>query len=196
MNQPNARKFLSLQIIIGIFAVIGIISLVLFWSAIPGHALPEYANRTGEPCSTCHVSPGGGGPRTLRGLLWAARGKPDKVPDMAGILAAPGAVEGVDLYEIACAACHGHHGEGLFGTSLVNSGLQAEKIRSQILAGRVRSGMPAFEGKFTPAQLDTLVVYVAEMASGAGTPEPDSYPLDPGHLICVPSPDNPNCGGN
>ncbi|MEK6256855.1 MAG: hypothetical protein N2C13_06005, partial [Chloroflexota bacterium] len=34
------------------------------------HALPEFADRTGEPCSTCHVSPGGGGPRTLRGLLW------------------------------------------------------------------------------------------------------------------------------
>ena len=179
-----------------VLIVIGIFSFILFWSATPGHALPEYANRTGEPCATCHVSPGGGGPRTLRGLIWASRGKLDKVPELAGVLAAPGAIEGAEIYEIACSACHGKHGEGLFGRELVNSGLSEGKIRSQVLAGRVRSGMPPFEGKFTPAQLDTLTAFVAEIASGAATPLPDSFPLEPGHLTCVPSPDNPNCGGN
>src|SRR5512140_3352364 len=77
--KPSTTRFsLSSQLVIVVLAIIGIISFILFWSATPGHALPEYANRTGEPCATCHVSPGGGGPRTLRGLLWASRGKPDK----------------------------------------------------------------------------------------------------------------------
>ncbi|MCL4530395.1 MAG: hypothetical protein M1282_13405 [Chloroflexi bacterium] len=46
------------------------------------HALPEYAAQTGEPCSTCHVSPSGGGPRSPRGLAWVASGKPGTVPDL------------------------------------------------------------------------------------------------------------------
>ncbi len=49
------------------------LGVTLWVAAQPVHALPEYAARTGESCATCHVSPGGGGPRTLRGLLWAAR---------------------------------------------------------------------------------------------------------------------------
>src|SRR5512143_3307118 len=50
------------------------------WSA--GRALPEYAAQTGEPCSTCHVSPSGGGPRGPRGLAWVASGKTSTVPDL------------------------------------------------------------------------------------------------------------------
>ncbi len=184
------------SLVVSVLAVLGILSFILFWSATPGHALPEYANRTGEPCATCHVSPGGGGPRTLRGLIWASKGKPDKVPELAGVLAAPGATDGYDIYEIACSTCHGKHGEGLFGRELVNGGLSAGKIRAQILSGKVRSGMPAFDGKFTPAQLDALTTFVADMSSGAATPVPDSFPLDTGHLTCVPSVDNTTCGGN
>ncbi len=196
MKPPKLSFSLSPQVVIIILAVTGIFSFILFWSATPGHALPEYANRTGEPCATCHVSPGGGGPRTLRGLIWASKGKPDKVPELAGVLAAPGAIDGAEIYEIACSSCHGRHGEGLFGRELVGSGLSAGKIKAQILTGRVRSGMPAFEAKFTPTQLDALTSFVADMSSGIATPIPDSFPLDPGHLICVPSPDNPACGGN
>ena len=184
------------QFIVAGLAILAITAMVLFWSATPGHALPEYAKRTGEPCATCHVSPGGGGPRTLRGLLWAAKGKPDKVPELAGVMAAPGATDGADIYQIACAACHGKHGEGLFGVELVNSGLSEGKIRSQILSGRVVSGMPSFEGKFTPAQLDALTTFVASISSGAAAPITDSYPLEPGHMTCTPTPDNTNCGGN
>ena len=195
--KPSKDRFtLSRQLVFVVLAIAGIFSFILFWSAIPGHALPEYANRTGEPCATCHVSPGGGGPRTLRGLIWSARGKPDKVPELAGVMAAPGATDGADIYEIACAACHGKHGEGLFGIQLSESGLSEGKIRTQILSGKVRSGMPPFDGKFTPAQLDALSKFVADMSSGAATAMPDSFPLAPGHLSCVPSPDNPDCGGN
>jgi cytochrome c553 len=192
---PATKRYFP-KFLIPVLIIFAITTLVLFWSATPGHALPEYANRTGEPCATCHVSPGGGGPRTLRGLIWSARGKPDKVPELAGVMAAPGATNGADIYEIACSSCHGKQGEGLFGVQLMGGGLSAGKIRSQILSGKVRSGMPPFDGKFTPAQLEALTTFVAEMSSGAATPMPDTFPLEPGHLNCSPSPDNSTCGGN
>lgn len=50
------------------------------WST--SSALPEHAAQTGEPCSTCHVSPSGGGPRGPRGLAWVASGKKSTVPDL------------------------------------------------------------------------------------------------------------------
>jgi hypothetical protein len=48
----------------------------------PSRALPEYSTQTGEPCASCHISPSGGGPRTMRGLAWVAAGKPGAVPDV------------------------------------------------------------------------------------------------------------------
>ena len=160
------------------------------------HALPEYVNRTGEPCSTCHVNPGGGGPRTLRGLLWAAAGRPEEVPQLENILLAPGVDDGVELYDIACASCHGGSGEGLFAVALTGSGLGEIQIQSAILRGRLRSGMPSYENKFTDQQLFSLVAYVAGIASGTIEPAPSSYPLPPGQLECAVSPEIPLCGGN
>ena len=160
------------------------------------HALPEYVNRTGEPCSTCHVNPGGGGPRTLRGLLWAAQGRPEQVPQLENILIAPSVDDGVELYDIACASCHGSSGEGLFGLKLVGSGIGENQMRSAILRGRVRSGMPSFENKFTDEQLKILVKYVSGIATGVIKPEPERYPLPPAILECVNNPELLNCGGN
>lgn len=160
------------------------------------HALPEFADRTGEPCAACHVSPGGGGPRTLRGLLWAARGHPDQVPTLPNVLIAPGVSDGLELYDIACAACHGRKGEGLFGATLTDSALRDSKIRSNVLRGRERSGMPAFEGQFTDEQLAALVAYVAGLASGRILPPPDTYPLPRGQLTCTSNPAPAACGGN
>ncbi|RME73719.1 MAG: cytochrome c [Chloroflexi bacterium] len=162
----------------------------------PAHALPEFAARTGEPCATCHVSPGGGGPRTLRGMLWAARGRPDQVPQLPGVLIAPGVTDGPELFDIACSACHGAKGEGLFGTALAGTALREGKIRSAIERGRERSGMPAFAGQFTEAQLDALVSYVAGLANGTTAPPPDTYPLEPGIPSCSANPALVTCGGN
>jgi mono/diheme cytochrome c family protein len=50
-------------------------------------ALPEYAAQTGEPCSSCHISPSGGGPRGPRGQAWVASDKPAVVPDLTASLA-------------------------------------------------------------------------------------------------------------
>ena len=62
-----------------------VLSLTLFLCVVPsstGQALPEYAAQTGEPCSTCHVSPSGGGPRTPRGQAWVASDKSGPVPNI------------------------------------------------------------------------------------------------------------------
>lgn len=180
-------------------AMIAVFVLILFEMMAGGsaaHALPEFAANTGEPCATCHVNPGGGGPRTLRGLLWSARGRPDKVPEIGNILIALGVADGVDLYDIACAACHGVSGEGLFGAALVSTGLSENSIRDVILRGKERSGMPSFNNRFTGDQIEALVKYIAGIASGSLEPAPISYPLPPAQLECMDNETLVKCGGN
>ena len=190
MNKKLAWLVIPLSLF-GIFSM-----AVALFIAEPAHALPEYAKRTGESCATCHINPGGGGPRSLRGALWAARGKPDKVPDLPNVLLAPGVSEGSDLYEIACSTCHGYHGEGLFGSELANTGLKSGKIRSNILKGRLVSGMPSFDGKFTGSQLQALVDYVATLADGTAVIPPQEYPLGSPIFKCSPQSSVETCGGN
>ncbi len=169
-------------------------AVTLLVGSRPAYALPEYASRTGEPCATCHVNPGGGGPRTLRGLLWSARGKPDAVPQLPGILIAPDVSEGAELYDIACAGCHGRQGQGLFAISLVGIGVPERSIRSFVTRGIPRSGMPTFAGQFTESQLDALVTFVAGLASGEIAPLPDSYSLPPAQFKCSPVSASAKCG--
>ncbi len=195
MNKVSIRKIGQWVGLAGLLVAL-IVAVKLTANSQSVHALPEYAARTGEACGTCHVNPGGGGPRTLRGLLWAARGRPDQLPQLGNILAAPGVADGAELYDIACAGCHGVAGEGLFGTAITGTGLRQSKIRSTILRGRERSGMPPFEGQFTDEQLEALVAFTAGIASGELEPPPMSYPLPPAEFGCNPSPDAPRCGGN
>jgi mono/diheme cytochrome c family protein len=181
-----------------IAASVGVFVFILMGILFGEHrvyALPEYAKRTGEACATCHVNPGGGGPRTLRGALWAAQGKPDQVPPLPNVLLAPGVTDGADLYQIACATCHGAKGEGLFGLPLANSGLADNKIRSNILKGRLKSGMPAFEGMFTTDQLDALVAYVVALGDGTAEFPPAEYPLAPPAFDCSAANAPQPCGG-
>lgn len=79
LKNPYLLRYLQIFFlaIIGVIIILGIGSLS---DSNPVHALPEYSTHTGQACGTCHVNPGGGGPRTLRGLLWAAQGRPDVVP--------------------------------------------------------------------------------------------------------------------
>jgi hypothetical protein len=49
-------------------------------------ALPEYSAQVGEPCSSCHISPSGGGARTPRGQAWVAEMKPGVVPELRAAL--------------------------------------------------------------------------------------------------------------
>lgn len=193
----NSRLQRSLQT----FALAFIGVMIFFVTGIllgekPAHALPEYAEHTDESCAVCHVNPGGGGPRTLRGILWSAQGKPDLVPDLGNVLVAQGVEDGAELYDIACSGCHGEFGEGLFGNAITLSGVQKSKMESTILRGRERSGMPAFEGRFTDVQLEAIVAFVTGIASGEIEPLPASFPLPPAELGCVPMDDSPDCGGN
>ncbi len=184
------------------YLFIAFLAAVAFWVASgatnpsTAHALPEYANRTGEPCATCHVNPGGGGPRTLRGLLWSARGRADAVPELSGVLLAPDIHDGAELYDIACSTCHGPDGKGLFGTALADTGLTANKIRTAVARGRLRSGKPAFEGQFTDDQLDALIKFTQDLAAGLVVQRPQSFPLPPGELRCQALTASSACGGN
>jgi mono/diheme cytochrome c family protein len=157
----------------------------VFLGVQTAHALPEYAARTGEPCATCHVSPGGGGPRTLRGLLWAARGKPDKVPTLPGILIAPGVSDGAELFDIICAACHGSKGEGLFAIGLVGKSLDAHNVQTFVENGIPLNGMPSFKGQLTDDQLTALVTFVTGLSNGQIAPSPDEYVLPPALFGCA-----------
>jgi hypothetical protein len=76
--------------------VLGVTLLVCALPSSTGQALPEYAAQTGEPCSTCHVSPSGGGPRTPRGQAWVASGKSGTVPDITQSLELLGVKLNVD----------------------------------------------------------------------------------------------------
>ncbi len=191
------RSFLAL-IRFGKYLNIILLVSLTFWIVARGdyriaYALPEYATRTGESCATCHVNPGGGGPRTLRGMLWAARGRPDQVPALPNVLLAPGVVDGAELYDIACAGCHGRQGEGLSAMNLFRTGVSERAIHSFVLRGIPRSGMPPFEEQFTESQLKALVMFVTKMARGETTPLPDSYFLPPAQFKCSPTLVSANC---
>ncbi|MCL4367679.1 MAG: hypothetical protein M1337_00650 [Actinobacteria bacterium] len=57
---------------------------LLFWPT-PSAALPNYAAATGQACGTCHVNPGGGGPRNDFGQAFEAI--PTHADDPAGAFA-------------------------------------------------------------------------------------------------------------
>jgi mono/diheme cytochrome c family protein len=76
------NKFLAFVIMVVLLAALAIALL----PAEEASALPEYASQVGEPCSTCHISPSGGGSRTPRGQAWVGGGKPGEVPDLMASL--------------------------------------------------------------------------------------------------------------
>lgn len=183
---------LAQTLVVIVLALIAYMAVRLWLGETPVHALPEYSTRTGESCGTCHVNPGGGGPRTLRGLLWAARGRPDDIPELPGFLLAPNVSDGNELYDIACAGCHGFQGEGLFAIGLAERDISRAAVRSFIRRGIPNLGMPAFEGQFTEEQLEALVTFVVEM--GEGQIPADEYPLPPPQFACEMEPNIP-CRG-
>lgn len=171
----------TFTVILGVAVIATVLLLVIV--PPPAHALPEYSDRTGDPCATCHVNPGGGGPRTLRGMLWTAQNRPNDVPTVGDTLLAPGVDDAMELYHAACAGCHGIKGEGLFATALTEYYLTEGLIRGITIRGAPRSGMPSFAGQLTDEQLDALVAYVKDLSDGVIVP-PDSYILPPALETC------------
>ena len=160
------------------------------------HAFPEYAERTGEPCATCHINPGGGGPRTLRGLLWAASGRPDSVPELPASLMAPGVSDGQELYEIACAGCHGFQGEGLSAMGLAGTGVSETAIRSYLLYGIPQLGMPSFEKQLDAAQIEALVGYLGKLSRNEISAPEEEIPLPAAEFRCDLFKTGAPCGGD
>ncbi len=67
-----------------IFLLVGF-GFLLVLAGLPSRsvqALPEYSAQVGEPCSSCHISPSGGGPRGPRGQAWVGSDKPGYVPSL------------------------------------------------------------------------------------------------------------------
>lgn len=178
-----------------ILAILPIALLVFLAPTNSVQALPEYANRTGEACATCHVSPGGAGPLTLGGLAWIADGRPDEVVAFEGVLIAPGVSDAAELYEIACSACHGFDGEGLSGSSLLGYDFTPTFLRRVILEGQAEYGMPGFDGQFTEAQLHALARFTSDLSAGRIETQ-ESYPIPLGIIRCEPYSFEASCGGN
>lgn len=176
--------------------VFAVLMMVLLAETRPVKALPEYTSLTGESCGVCHVNPGGGGPRTLRGLLWAARGKPVQLQALPMVLLAPDVQDGYELYSIACAGCHGAKGEGSSAMGLAGTGISAGATRSYLLKGIQSLGMPGFKGQLTDAQLDALVNFVTNLADSTVPLPPDSYPLAPAQLHGKPAHAHTESAGN
>ena len=181
------------------------VGMLAFATRLQVHALPEYGTRTGQPCTSCHVNPSGGGPRTLQGLLWVAEGRPDKLPALPGAeqKPSPDAPEGKALYQkFGCAACHGPNGEGGAGPALNREELPADE-----LAGVIRNGKGTMLGyrsdMISDAELAALVRHVqaigrGEIEAGSGL---ERQLLPPPQLACAtgqadPVADTIGCGGN
>jgi hypothetical protein len=83
-------------IFIGALLLCTSLLLLVFATSSTVEALPEYAAQTGEPCSSCHISPSGGGPRGPRGQAWVASNKPGVIPDLVASLELLGVEMSVD----------------------------------------------------------------------------------------------------
>jgi len=196
-------KHLRTFLWIGLGVIVG---LLIFAARPTAHALPEYATRTGEPCATCHVNPAGGGPRTVRGSLWVAAGKPDVVPPLPGSpdqgSAAAVPVTDQALYEkFGCAGCHGAAGEGGAGPALNKAELPADQITQVVRNGR--GTMMAFTSNtLSDADLAAIVRFVQAAGRGEVKAPPKIEPaaMRPAQAICgsgrVITSTLTSCGGN
>ncbi len=183
---------------------LGVILGLAVFAAVPtAHAYPEYTNRTGQQCTACHVSPAGGGPRTLRGLLWIAAGRPDEVPPLpGGDDGADEVADGPTLFDrFECSRCHGAVGEGG-----VAAALNAQPWTEAELAQIIRNGIDAMNG-YPPAvisddDLAILIPYVQAMGRGEVQSTVVLYkrPLPPLRLDCalesLSSATSLGCNGN
>ncbi len=182
------------------------VGILLFAVRPAAHALPEYATRTGESCATCHVNPAGGGPRTMRGTLWIAAGRPDQVPPLPGSpdpgSAAAAPANDQALYEkFACAGCHGAAGEGGAGPALNKAELPADQV-SQVIRNGKGTMMAYKPGVLSDAELATVVRFVRAMGRGEvkAQPKAELRSMGPAQAVCgagqVITPTVASCGGN
>jgi len=150
------------------------------------------------------VNPAGGGPRTVRSLLWVAEGRPDQVPSLPGSEEQPGetALDGRALFEkFACSGCHGPNGEGGAGPALNYAELPAGEVGQVTRSGK--GTMMAYGSDvMSDSELDAVVQFVQAL----GREEVEAGPvlekrlLPPAQLSCGAGsstfPQRTGCGGN
>ncbi len=81
--------------------------------------------------------------------------------------------DGRVLFDANCVLCHGRHGAGGTGPSLVSgaaTSLTREELGSRIGRGRPLAGMPAFRRTLTQEQIDAVAEFVDALRGGAPTP--------------------------
>jgi mono/diheme cytochrome c family protein len=89
---------------------------------------------------------------------------------------APGASEpAAALFQQNCAACHGPGGKGLaavhtpdFTNPAFERSLSDQDITAAIRNGKARGRMPAWSGKLTDAQIDSLSTYIRSFSNTGG----------------------------
>ena len=194
------RKLLNSAFWITLGVVAGVV-VAGTWTTT--EAYPEYATRTGEQCTTCHVNPAGGGPRTLRGLLWLAQGKPDTVPPLPGSSAeGTEELDGAGLFaKLECSRCHGLTGEGGVGPALNDAEWDSATLTDIIVNGT--GSMKGFGANaLSTAEMDVLVAYLQAMGRGEikSAIILQKRLLPPAQLSCnagpVNAPASTACGGN
>lgn len=73
----------------------------------------------------------------------------------------PGEPDGEAIYQTNCAGCHGVEGEGGNGPPLQGIG-EAHSIEELVeVITNGRGGMPAWEGRLTPEEIDAVATYVS-----------------------------------
>jgi cytochrome c5 len=186
---------------------VGVLVGTLVFATRPiAHALPEYTARTGEACTTCHVNPAGGGPRTERSALWIAEGRPDQVPALPESQEASSspALDDQALYnQFSCAACHGPSGEGASGPAIDEGAWPAE-----LLAEIIRDGqgtMPGYDQSVLSDDELSAIVRYTQAIGDAEAPtklEPEPGPRGPAPAMCggeraaEAASTGSGCGGN
>ena len=76
---------------------------------------------------------------------------------------------GMDLYLVNCAACHGRDGRGDRGPSLVSGSLgalTAAELEPKIAKGKPLAGMPRFRKDLSATQIKAVAGYVVSLRGG------------------------------
>lgn len=193
-RQLNSALWIGFGVLLGVL-------LFAVWQ--PAHAYPEYTDRTGQQCTACHINPAGGGPRTLRGLLWIAEGRPDTIPALPGSEQdGEGALDGPTLYaQFECDLCHGPVGEGDVGGPLVDREWATDQLIDVL-----RNGYESMKG-YSPAvmsdeEMEALIPYIQAIGRGEvqSTVFLGKRTLPPARFGCGVqselSPTRADCGGN
>lgn len=79
------------------------------------------------------------------------------------------------VFQQNCATCHGSNGKGVpamqtpdFTNAVLQSTLSDQDIRNAIRNGKANGRMPAWSGKLSDAQINSLATYVRSFSSSAG----------------------------